>query len=181
MEAGTAALLGALSGAVVTGGLTFLNTLASNRFQRGQAAAQREYQANEAKMQRENEAAENAVQREHEAAERRQRHAAELLPQRLDLITEWRKSLKDGSDAFENRDQSKHYDDQPELDLIGKPWFESLRAHLTDSDEARDLAMSATLYARSDEVWDIMEIASIENQWIEQALGNQTPRSQGTM
>lgn len=41
--------------------------------------------------------------------------------------------------------------------------------------------MSATLYARSDEVWDIMEIASIENQWIEQALGNQTPRSQGTM
>lgn len=105
----------------------------------GQAKAQREHDSVEAKAQRDHDAAESTAQRDHEAAERRQRHAAELLTRRLEWIASWRNELRDAAYEWDHPTTAQAAGNRQSENLVGKPWFESFRAHLTDSDDADEL------------------------------------------
>ena len=170
MDAGTAALLGALAGASVTGGLTLLNTLAPNRFQTGQAANGRT-KRNEAEKQRDHDSTEQAAQHEHEVAERRQRHAAELLPKRLASIEDWRLEIQNEIYRLANHDPGVN-PISDENDLVGRPWIGSLRAHLSDSVDAaaiRDQGSFLTYLEGTEGL--TREVARIEQKWTAEALG----------
>lgn len=175
LDAGLAGLIGVSIGSLLTGGLAYLNTMATNRFQSEQATAQRGHDADEADKQRRHESAEKAAQREHEAAEGRQRHAADLLQPRIALANEWRTRIRDAHDAYEEWQQQ----DQPVIstcpDLVGAPWFESLRTHFTDSEVAARYRDETNVWPDFHTAQEItQEIGRIERRWIDQALGENT-------
>ena len=126
-------------GGVLTGGMTMATALVGGTFQLKEAKAARR----------------------HELADRRQRLAAELLPQRIAIVEQWRRSVCEARDAAV---------DPP--NLVGEPWFESLRTHLTKSVDAEQISAATQYRCDLDSAHSLTrEIANIERRWVADALG----------
>jgi hypothetical protein len=131
-------MLGVALGGVLTGGMTMATTFLSGTFQLREARAQRE----------------------HDHADRRQRLAAELLPQRTALVEEWRRQVRQAKEVA------------GPVNLVGEPWFESLRTHLSTSFDAEQIRAATQFLCDGESAHRLTrEIAHIERRWLADALG----------
>ena len=135
MDAGTAAVLGALAGAGITGVITLGVTITNNIFQRGDANAQRTHEKSE-----------NNANRNYE-------RAAAFLVHRQERIKQWRQGLESAHAEYqkfwqwiaENPPETRKSVDPPEPNIVGTEWFESLRPYLSNSPDLQG-------YLRADHV-----------------------------
>jgi hypothetical protein len=123
MDAGTAAVLGALAGAGITGVITLGVTITNNIFQRG-----------DAKDKRTHDKSENKANRNHE-------RSAALLAHRQERIKLWRKGLESAHADYQkfwqwiadNPPETRTKPDPQEPNIVGTEWFESMRPYLVNS------------------------------------------------
>lgn len=161
MDAGTAALLGTLAGAGITGVITLGVAITNNVFQRGEAKARRDHERDES-----------------EASRRYERRTA-ILTYRQQQIERWRQGLEASHAEYKKwfydfaNDQLPHEPKDLDLEIpsiVGTEWFESLRPYLSKNAETTTYRDDVRLNCDPEFVVVLThEIARIEERWLDEA------------